>query len=310
MPQVSGDNPDQPAKTAHPPKRPNAGRVISPMALPQRDTPQVAASLQAATAHNSSDLAIPPANPHPETSAPIDAPASPGKANTEKTSDTSDKSQDKPVETIPPAQSVAGPPAPTRTPGLIRSIESAIPARPVASRPPTTVKQTPVTPTHLPPSPPASTQSPQRPGPAPAAANVQTQNKQVFSDLPTQQIKSNSKQGRKPTPVVRSSTTPPPGHDLDKLPTSHLPSTNGQNGVVNEQAMRLLSPESFTATTKAAEHWRNSWRDRQYAEAGPAENVSRGHAAVPMPLIAMQHSFARMRAIARTKRDGRSPTFG
>src|SRR5215469_2046326 len=234
MPQVSGDNPDQPAKTAHPPKRPNAGRVISPMALPQRDTPQVAASLQAATAHNSSDLAIPPANPHPETSAPIDAPASPGKANTEKTSDTSDQSQDKPIETIPPAQSVAGPPTPTRTPGLIRSIESAIPARPVASRPPTTVKQTPVTPTHLPPSPPASTQSPQRPGPAPAAANVQTQNKQVFSDLPTQQIKSNSKQGRKPTPVVRSSTTPPPGHDLDKLPTSHLPSTNGQNSLVNE----------------------------------------------------------------------------
>ncbi len=98
-------------------------------------------------------------------------------------------------------------------------------------------------------------------------------------------------------------------HDLDKLPTSHLPSTNGQNGLVNQQTMPLLSPESFIATSKAAEHWRNSWRDRQYAEAGPAENVSRGHAAVPMPLVAMQHSFARMRAIARTNKDGRSTNF-
>ena len=115
-------------------------------------------------------------------------------------------------------------------------------------------------------------------------------------------------------PVVRSSTMPPrqppPAHDLDMLPTSHLPSTNGQNGLVDEPTRPLLSPESFNATSKAAEHWRNSWRDRQYAEAGPAENVSRGHAAVPMPLMAMQHSFARMRAIAaRANKDGRSTNF-
>jgi hypothetical protein len=88
-----------------------------------------------------------------------------------------------------------------------------------------------------------------------------------------------------------------------------LPSTNGQNGLGNEQTMPLLSPESFIATSKAAEHWRDSWRDRQYAEAGPAEDVSRGHAAVPMPLMAMQRSFARMRAIARTRKDGRSTNF-
>src|SRR5260221_12949997 len=217
-PQVSGDNPNQPAKTAHPPilpKRPNAGRVISPVTLPQRDTPQVASSLQPATAHNSSDLAIPPENPQPETRAPV--------------------------------------------------------------------------------------------------ADAQTQNKHPLSDLPTQHTKSASKQGRQQTPVVPSSTTPsrqtPPAHDLDKLPTSHLPSTNGQNGLVDEQPMPLLSPASFIATSKAAELWRNSWRDRQYAEAGPAEDVSRGHAAVPMPLMAMQQSFARMRAIARTKNDGRRTNF-
>ncbi len=316
-PQVSGGNPNQPAKTAHPPilpKRPNARRVISPVALPQRDTPQVASSLQPATAHNSSDLAIPPENPQPETRAPVDASTSSGKANTGKTPDSSDQSQRKPVETIPPVPPLAEPPVPTRTPGIIRSIESSIPARPAASKPPTMARQTPSTPpTHLPPSPPASTQSPQRPGPAHAPADAQTQNKRPLSDLPTQHIKSDSKQGRQQMPVVRSSTPPsrqtPPAHNLDKLPTSHLPSTNGQNGLGNEQTMPLLSPESFIATSKAAEHWRNSWRDRQYAEAGPAEDVSRGHAAVPMPLMAMQRSFARMRAIARTRNDGRSTNF-
>ncbi|HZU69066.1 MAG TPA: zinc-ribbon domain-containing protein [Ktedonobacteraceae bacterium] len=62
-------------------------------------------------------------------------------------------------------------------------------------------------------------------------------------------------------------------------------------GVAEPELGRLGS------TSKAAEHWRQSWRDRQRAEAGPAEGVSRGHAHVPMPLMAMQQSLARMRAI-------------
>ncbi len=258
-PQVSGDNPNHPAKIVRPPvlpKRPNASKVVSPV---------------------------------------------------EKTSDTSDQPQDKPVEKIPHAQPLAKPSAPTRTPGIIRSIESTIPTRPAASSAPTTVRQTPATPTHLPPSPPASTQPPQRPGPAYAPTDVQTQ----LSELPTQQIRSDTRERRQQPAVVRSSTTPTPP-DLDKLPTSKLSLANGQSGPVNEQTIPLLSPESFAATSKAAEHWRNSWRDRQYAEAGPAENVSRGHAAVPMPLMAMQHSFARMRAIARTNKqqqDGHSTNF-
>lgn len=68
----------------------------------------------------------------------------------------------------------------------------------------------------------------------------------------------------------------------------------------------------FDGTSKAAEHWRQSWRDRQRAEAGPAENVSRGHAAVPMPLMAMQQSLARMRAIiiANKEQDGQSRNLG
>jgi hypothetical protein len=55
--------------------------------------------------------------------------------------------------------------------------------------------------------------------------------------------------------------------------------------------------ESYTATSKAAERWRTSWRNRQRSEAGPATSVSRGQSSVPEPLLAMQHSLARMRAI-------------
>lgn len=55
--------------------------------------------------------------------------------------------------------------------------------------------------------------------------------------------------------------------------------------------------EGFVATSKAAEHWRTSWRNRQRSEAGPATSVSRGQSSVPEPLLAMQHSLARIRAI-------------
>src|SRR5438445_12614860 len=55
--------------------------------------------------------------------------------------------------------------------------------------------------------------------------------------------------------------------------------------------------ESYAATSQAAERWRTSWRNRQRSEAGPATSVSRGHSEVPEPLMSMQQSFARMRAI-------------
>src|SRR5258708_36257066 len=96
-------------------------------------------------------------------------------------------------------------------------------------------------------------------------------------------------------PGQRSST-----YNLNPLPTNHLStqSMNGQNGSANAPTMNVLNPESFVTTSKAAEHWRKSWRARQYAEAGPVEDVSRGQASVPMPLMSMHQSFARMRAIA------------
>ena len=97
------------------------------------------------------------------------------------------------------------------------------------------------------------------------------------------------------------------------------PPGQATNGVAN---MRPTRPDIFAepdpglerleSTSRAAEHWRQSWRDRQRAEAGPAENVSRGQAAVPMPLMAMQHSLARMRAIiiANKEEEGSNSNTG
>jgi hypothetical protein len=71
-----------------------------------------------------------------------------------------------------------------------------------------------------------------------------------------------------------------------------------------------LSVESLTATTQAAEHWRNSWRDRQRAEAGPAVGVSRGQAVVPEPLMAMQQSLMRMRSIIMPNKQAAEESAG
>jgi hypothetical protein len=100
----------------------------------------------------------------------------------------------------------------------------------------------------------------------------------------------------------------------DELPTRITPVANGNlmNGTSDSPTNDLLNPASFMATSKAAEQWRKSWRNRQYAEAGPAESVSRGQASVPTPLTSMQQSFLRMRAIKKTnKQQGkRSVNFG
>ena len=59
----------------------------------------------------------------------------------------------------------------------------------------------------------------------------------------------------------------------------------------------VASNDRAAALNRARQRWRQGWRDRQKAEAGPAVGVGRGQAAVPEPLMAMQHSIARMRAI-------------
>ncbi|MEO8956778.1 MAG: hypothetical protein ABI396_03665 [Ktedonobacteraceae bacterium] len=62
------------------------------------------------------------------------------------------------------------------------------------------------------------------------------------------------------------------------------------------------SSESYAATSVAAERWRTSWRNRQRSEAGPATSASRGQSLVQEPLMAMQNSLARMRAIVVPKK--------
>lgn len=99
-----------------------------------------------------------------------------------------------------------------------------------------------------------------------------------------------------PQQYLGSSYTAPEAHNQNKEQLSGLPTHLYQ--APPSQRVSSDIPYSFVATGKAAEHWRKSWRTRQYAEAGPVEDVSRGQASVPMPLMSMRQSFARMRAIA------------
>jgi hypothetical protein len=112
--------------------------------------------------------------------------------------------------------------------------------------------------------------------------------------------------------VVRTSTPPPPrtllgrgqapiGPQGPMPPVPQAPMPFGPQGMnqpmIYPPPPANLSIESLTATSQAAEHWRNSWRDRQRAEAGPAVGISRGQAVVPEPLMAIQQSLVRMRSL-------------
>ncbi len=106
-----------------------------------------------------------------------------------------------------------------------------------------------------------------------------------------------------------------PRPSLHEMPTNYIQlqngNGNGANSTANRQELPLFSPESFAYTSKAAQHWRNSWRDLQNVEAGPAEDVSKGQAAVPAPLANRKDSFLRLRAIRSTQnQDAGERNFG
>ena len=90
-----------------------------------------------------------------------------------------------------------------------------------------------------------------------------------------------------------------PGSAMNNTPLGRPPLeiVRGQQGVIQAGTNGMEGFESIIATSKAAQHWRESWRLRQHDEAGPATSVSRGQASVPQPLLVMQNSFVRMRAI-------------
>ncbi len=225
-----------------------------------------------------------------------------------------------------------------RKPGLIRPVMpkssalSVIPTRPdsngqtISTQKSTEASQTPEYPISssiAKVSSPTQIKADQRSSSAFMQAGVGSQDKQQISQLATQRTQVNSQPkvtgnsvqsrpqeqiaGAQITSVepLRQSATSYDSDELSKRSTSTL-HVNGKNGVSETPTMELLNPASFMATSKAAEQWRKSWRDRQYAEAGPAENVSRGQASVPMPLTPMHHSLARMRAIQKNDKKQQS----
>ena len=234
---------------------------------------------------------------------------------------------------------------PARTPGLIRPVTPKSSARSVI--PHTTRLQwtnyikpkvnTSITNSRIPNifiiakvSSPTQNQADQRSSSAFMQAGVGSQDKQQIAQLATQRtqvnsqpkVTGNSVQSRPQEQVAGAQTTSVEPlwqsatmYDSDELSMRSTTTlqVNGKNGVSETPTMDLLNPASFMATSKAAEQWRKSWRDRQYAEAGPAENVSRGQASVPMPLTPMHQSLARMRAIQKNdkKQQGkRTVNFG
>ncbi len=128
----------------------------------------------------------------------------------------------------------------------------------------------------------------------------------IDNNAPRQQTRLNAE--------APSPQTPQPS--LHEMPTNYLQLQNGNgndtNSTANRQELPLFSPESFAYTSKAAQHWRSSWRDLQNAEAGPAEDVSKGQATVPAPLANRKDSFLRLRAIRskQKQQDGGEKNFG
>ncbi len=114
---------------------------------------------------------------------------------------------------------------------------------------------------------------------------------------PQGQVRERPNQGAGYTPEQITRTSTPPNQQYAPAKSAFEPLQWGLGALPDTP----VSVESLEATSKAAQHWRQSWLDRQHDEAGPATGVSRGQALVPEPLLVMQHSFARMRAIILPK---------
>lgn len=321
-PKENGDNSIRRKTITRPPvfpSRPTYNGVKSPASPSQQNTLQPAYIPEPATiALNSSSsskaLETPEHTMQSETSKPANPLTPSSSAGAESISSTLPQLQEEPS-------------APARTPGLIRSIapkstsRSVMPSRPdtpgtaTASQQSKQMQTSSGYPIPVPPTKDSLPEKPQTQQHSSTTYNlpgVRSQDKMQNADLEThqlqvslpKQVSGDGVQRDRPeqiAPISREMSSMP---DLDELPTSELSTEylNGQDDLDDSPTMNLLSPESYVATSKATERWRKSWLDRQYAEAGPAENVSRGQASVPMPLLAKRQSFARMRAIARNNK--------
>src|SRR3989442_6765504 len=290
------------------PSRPTNNGVKSPASPRQQNTLQPAYIPEPATiALNSSSsskaLETPEHAIQSETSMPANSETPSSSADAESISNTLPLLQEEPS-------------APARTPGLIRSIapkstsRSVIPSRPdtpgtaAASQQSKQMQTSSGYPIPVPPtkgSPPEKPQTQQHSSPTYNLPGVRSQDELQNADLEThqlqvslpKQVSGDAAQKDRPEqiePIIREMSSMP---DLDELPTSELSTEylNGQDDLDDSPTMNLLSPESYVATSKATERWRKSWLDRQYAEAGPAENVSRGQQSVPWRLLPKRQTF-------------------
>jgi hypothetical protein len=106
-----------------------------------------------------------------------------------------------------------------------------------------------------------------------------------------------------PQPIVRVSTPPArPGPGArGAVPAPPQPQSYALDALLQQNT--VIS----NASRFALDRWRQGWWERQHSEAAPAVGVSRGQAAVPEPLMRMQHSIARMRAIILPKKGDDNP---
>ncbi len=219
------------------------------------------------------------------------------------TSSDSQESTRPEVIVVAPTQPVQEPSRRKAAPGLIRPIGMAASPKP-STNPKTPIPrrpgQLPVTP--IPPRTQGFIKSDNIP-PVTSSSNERHMADQVTGQIiaqPSPPARPQQEQIPLREQVISNSTS------AGRLYTSIENQPTGQllgNGVQVKQDPPMRSQENLDATSRAAEHWRNSWRDRQRAEAGPIMDVSRGDASVPMPLMSMHSSLVRLRAIVVTNKE-------
>jgi len=101
----------------------------------------------------------------------------------------------------------------------------------------------------------------------------------ILPDAPPLPESQKTSQSREVNTVFIPATDPARGqHSVPVTPLAPVEPLRWDTEQSSPDAYNLhpLSTESIAATSKAAEHWRTSWRNRQLAEASPVRGVSQG----------------------------------
>ncbi len=237
-----------------------------------------------------------------------DQPESPAQPDTSEPASTStkpttppDKQEQKRPEAIviTPTQVAQEASGRKAAPGLIRPIGTAV-SRKLPTNPKTPIPRRPGQPTQPPVTPAPQAQGFIKQVHTPPPSSFSQNGRQMADQVTQQELAQYTPQIPLREQVISNLTssgrlyTP-----IENMPTGRLPGgvVQARSDMAHPPTLPERSQENLDATRRAAEHWRNSWRDRQRAEAGPIIDVSRGDASVPMPLMSMQNSLVRLRAI-------------